>query len=95
MREISTEQITLAVKKMCIDANLYLAQDMKNALLQAGEKEENVLGKKILGQLKENLEIGIKIDLRENADYIKKFYETMTAIKSSHADLNRLKVRIA
>jgi fumarate hydratase subunit alpha len=57
MREISTEQITLAVKKMCIDANLYLAQDMKNALLQAGEKEENVLGKKILGQLKENLEI--------------------------------------
>ena len=38
MREISTEQITLAVKKMCIDANLYLAQDMKNALLQAGEK---------------------------------------------------------
>ncbi len=57
MREISTEQITLAVKKMCIDANLYLAQDMKNALLQAGEKEENFLGKKILGQLKENLEI--------------------------------------
>ena len=57
MREISTEQITLAVKKMCIDANLYLAEDMKNALLQAGEKEENVLGKKILGQLKENLEI--------------------------------------
>ena len=45
--------------------------------------------------VKENLEIGIKIDLRENADYIKKFYETMTAIKSSHADLNRLKVRIA
>lgn len=57
MREISTEQITLAVKKMCIDANLYLAEDMKKALLQAGEKEENVLGKKILSQLKENLEI--------------------------------------
>ena len=57
MREISTEQITRAVKKMCIDANLYLAEDMKNALLQAGENEENVLGKKILGQLRENLEI--------------------------------------
>ncbi|MBR5179864.1 MAG: fumarate hydratase [Lachnospiraceae bacterium] len=57
MRTIRTEDITKAVKKMCIDANLYLADDMKNALYRACDNEESVLGKKILGQLKENLEI--------------------------------------
>ena len=57
MRTIRTEDITKTVKKMCIDANLYLADDMKKALYNACENEENVLGKKILGQLKENLDI--------------------------------------
>ena len=57
MRTVRTEDITQAVKKMCIDANLYLADDMKKALYNACDNEENVLGKKILGQLKENLDI--------------------------------------
>ena len=57
MRIVKTEDITQAVKKMCIDANLYLADDMKKALYNACDNEENVLGKKILGQLKENLDI--------------------------------------
>ena len=57
MRTVRTEEITQAVKKMCIDANLYLADDMKKALYNACDNEENVLGQKILGQLKENLEI--------------------------------------
>ena len=57
MRIIKTAEITQAVKKMCIDANLYLADDMKNALYTACDSEENTLGRKILGQLKENLEI--------------------------------------
>ncbi|MBR3581414.1 MAG: fumarate hydratase [Lachnospiraceae bacterium] len=57
MRTIRTEDITQVVKKMCIEANLYLADDMKKALFNACDNEENVLGKKILGQLKENLDI--------------------------------------
>ena len=57
MRTVRTEDITKAVKKMCIDANLYLADDMKKALYNACDNEENVLGKKILRQLKENLDI--------------------------------------
>lgn len=57
MRTVRTEDITKAVKKMCIDANLSLADDMKKALYNACDNEENVLGKKILGQLKENLDI--------------------------------------
>ena len=44
---------------------------------------------------KGSLEIGVKIDLRENADYIKKIYETMTEINSRHDEQNKLKVRVA
>ena len=57
MKEIPVDKIIEAVKEMCISANLYLAEDMKKALYNAYEKEDNSLGKKILGQLKENLEI--------------------------------------
>ena len=57
MRTINCSKITEAVKKMCIDANLYLAEDMRSALFSACDNEDNPLGKKILGQLKENLEL--------------------------------------
>ena len=57
MREIDVKQITDTVKNMCIDANYELSADMKKALLDAKDKEESELGKKILCQLQENLEI--------------------------------------
>ncbi len=57
MREINVQQITDAVKQMCISANLYLAEDMECALKNAAEKEDGKLGKQILGQLMENLDI--------------------------------------
>lgn len=57
MRTIRTELITKAVKEMCIEANHFLSDDMKVCLDQAAEKEESPLGKQILNQLQENLEI--------------------------------------
>ncbi len=60
MRELNVETITEAVKKLCIDANHYLAPDMEKALDGATEAEESELGKKILLQLKENLDIAGK-----------------------------------
>lgn len=57
MREIDVKQITDTVKNMCIDANYELSADMKKALLDAKDKEESELGKKILCLLQENLEI--------------------------------------
>lgn len=57
MREIDVKQITETVRNMCIDANYELSEDMKKALLDARDKEESELGKKILCQLQENLEI--------------------------------------
>ena len=57
MRDINVEKITEAVKDMCINANLYLAEDMESKLKEAAETEDGKLGKKILDQLVENLEI--------------------------------------
>lgn len=57
MREISAFKITEAVKELCIEANHFLAPDMKNALNKAKASEESNLGKQILGQLQDNLTI--------------------------------------
>lgn len=57
MREIGAELITDAIKKMCIEANLFLSKDVKDAILNAGEKESTELGKKILSDLKKNMDI--------------------------------------
>ena len=57
MREINASEITAAVKDLCISANYELADDMKKAMKDAAENEESPLGKKILGQLLENLDI--------------------------------------
>ena len=57
MRKISTNEITKAVAKMCIEANLTLSEDMKEAFERAKEAEESELGKKIFSQLEENLQI--------------------------------------
>lgn len=57
MREISVEKITEVVSRLCVEANHYLAPDMKGALSAAVESEESPLGKQILEQLQDNLKI--------------------------------------
>ena len=57
MRTINTDIIIDTVRDMCIQANLYLAEDMDRKLRQAAEEEDGALGKQILNQLIENMEI--------------------------------------
>lgn len=57
MRTLNTDVIISAVKDMCINANLYLADDMKKKLEEAAREEDSPLGKQILEQLMENLNI--------------------------------------
>lgn len=57
MRIIHTDVLRDAVREMCIEANLVLSNDVKGRILSAEEKETAELGKKILSQLKENMEI--------------------------------------
>ena len=57
MRVIHTDSIIQNIKEMCIDANLELSKDMKCRLKHAKEEEKGDLGKQILSQLEENMEI--------------------------------------
>ncbi len=57
MRTIKTEEITRNIKEMCIEANHFLSQDMARAMARAAQAEGSPLGKQILGQLQDNLEI--------------------------------------
>ncbi len=57
MKTIEVSRITETIKEMCIEANHFLSDDMKEALCNAQKKEESELGKQILGQLQENLAI--------------------------------------
>lgn len=60
MRSINVEEITKNIKEMCIEANYYLSEDMSKALKNATETEKSPLGKQILNQLQDNLEIAGK-----------------------------------
>lgn len=57
MRTIHTDEITKNIKEMCIEANLHLADDVVGAISNAKDQEESEIGKKILGQLQENMDI--------------------------------------
>ena len=60
IREIHVSDLTDNIKEMCIQANYYLSPDMDERMKQVTETEESELGKKILRQLQENLEIADK-----------------------------------
>lgn len=57
MREVSTEKITKNIKEMCIEANYTLSDDVKNKIINSAAVEESEIGKKILNQLEENMNI--------------------------------------
>jgi fumarate hydratase subunit alpha len=54
MREINVSEIILAVRKLCIDANYYLTEDVKAKLEEAYNNENWAIAKDILGKILEN-----------------------------------------
>lgn len=60
MRTVNVSEITDVIKEMCIEANHFLSEDMKQCLNNAAQKEESELGIMILNQLKDNLNIAEK-----------------------------------
>lgn len=57
IREIHVDKITENIKEMCIEANHFLTSDMDCRLKEAAQEETSALGKQILEQLQENLQI--------------------------------------
>ncbi len=60
MRTVHVNEITENIREMCIEANHFLTEDMNAALNTAAGNEKSPLGKQILNQLQENLEIAAK-----------------------------------
>ncbi|ASJ21252.1 fumarate hydratase [Brachyspira hampsonii] len=60
MRDLHVDAITDIISKLCIEANINLNKDIKNAFIENEKKEENLLAKNILNILIENSEIALK-----------------------------------
>ena len=63
MRIINTDEIIKNIKEMCIEANYKLASDVESRVRSAGETETSILGKQILSQLSDNLDIAATEDI--------------------------------
>ncbi|KHD35716.1 fumarate hydratase [Clostridium acetobutylicum] len=57
MREIDSKVITEVVKKLCIETNYYLPQDIKEKINKYYEEEEWDIAKDVLNNIKENIDI--------------------------------------
>lgn len=63
MRTIHTDQIIKTIRQMCIDANLHLSEDVQGAICGAIQTEKSPLGRQILEQLEENMDIAATEDI--------------------------------
>ena len=57
MRTVDVATLTQNIKEMCIEANHFLSEDMKTAFTKAEQQEKAPLGKQILQQLQQNMDI--------------------------------------
>lgn len=57
IRTVNVKELTKNIKEMCIEATHFLSADMDEAMKKAAENEESALGRQILCQLQENLQI--------------------------------------
>jgi fumarate hydratase subunit alpha len=57
MREIKASKITEVVKKLCMDANVYLPDDVIKTIRDAKAKEESQTGKDVFNMILQNIEI--------------------------------------
>lgn len=80
MRTVRTEDIIKNIKEMCIEANHFLSEDMRQVFEQSVEAEKSPLGSLVLNQLKENLEIAGKdmIPICQDTRYGGRIYESGT-----------------
>ena len=57
MRIINTDTIIDNIKEMCIEANYVLSEDVSERIEKAAGSEENEIGRRILEQLVQNMDI--------------------------------------
>jgi fumarate hydratase subunit alpha len=89
MREINTEQITAAVRDLCIKANTDLGEDVLEALRRAIQQEISPAGKDILEKLVENARIAREdgIPICQDTGFAVVFVELGQDVRLVGADL--------
>ncbi|MBN2378436.1 fumarate hydratase [candidate division WOR-3 bacterium] len=77
MRDFNVSDVIEPVKKLCIEANTILPEDVKKKLLDAKEKETSPVGKEVLAQIEENMEISAteKLPLCQDTGFAVLFVE--------------------
>ena len=63
IRRIKADEITAAVKKLFMDCNYFIGNDIMNALETACENEQSPVGKSVLSQIIENDKIAAKEEI--------------------------------
>lgn len=91
MRELQAKEITSAVKRLCMEANYYLGEDVLNAVKEGLKKEESPLGKDILQQIIENAEIAAKeeVPICQDTGFAVFFVELGQEVKIVGGDFNQ------
>jgi fumarate hydratase subunit alpha len=91
MKEIEANTITLAVAKLCQEANLSLGEDVLSALKQALQTENSPLGRECLNQIIENARIARerKIPLCQDCGTAVVFLEIGQDVHITSGDLNK------
>lgn len=63
MREVSVNTIRDIVKELCIEANYYISDDIKEELINSNNKEKFEIAKEVLSKIIENDDIAKKEDM--------------------------------
>jgi len=90
MRELQAKEITSAVKRLCMEANYYLGEDVLGAVKEGLKKEESPLGKDILRQIIENAEIAAKeeVPICQDTGFAVIFVELGQEVRVVNGDFN-------
>lgn len=90
MREIEAKKLTSAVKKLCMEANYFLGEDVLNRLKEGLKKEESPLGRDILQQIIENAEIAAEeeVPICQDTGFAVLFVELGQEVKIVGGDFN-------
>ena len=91
VREIAAEEITSTIRRLCIEANTILGDEVVEALKKGLEQEESKTGKDIFRQLLDNAKIAKQegIPLCQDTGMAVVFIEMGQDIHSVHGELNQ------
>lgn len=90
MKEIHVSEITKAVKKLCIEANMALPCDLQKLIDKSREEEPFELARQVLGDISDNLEAALemKVPICQDTGMAVIFMELGQDIHLTGGDLN-------